>query len=125
MSKAKLTGIAPIMVVHNVLRTSSFYVDRLGFSLIALAGAPPVYAMVERDGIQIHFTVSDGEKININKELRLTAYDIILWIPDIHAFYNEVRQQGLHITEEIVRRSYGNMEFVIEDIDGHRILICD
>lgn len=125
MSKAKLTGIAPIMVVRSVLRTSSFYVDRLGFSLIALAGTPPVYAMVERDGLQIHFTVSDGEKININKELRSTAYDIILWIPDIHAFYNEVRQQGLHIAEEIVRRSYGNMEFVIEDIDGHRILICD
>lgn len=125
MKKAKLVGIAPQLVVTDVKKTAEFYRDRLGFTIIGLVLEPPVYAMVERDGFQVHFAKSDGAGISINKNFRSMSHDLIIWVPEIDAFYEEVSSNGVNINEGIVKRPYGSREFVMEDCDGHRILVGD
>jgi len=125
MGKAKLIGIAPQLVVADVNATASYYQHVLGFTLIGLVGEPPVYAMVERDGFQVHFAKSDVGDIRRNKDYRSISHDLIIWVPEIDDFFEEVKSKNAKITEGIVQRVYGSREFVIEDIDGHRILVGD
>ena len=125
MDKAKLIGIAPQLVVHDVKRTAEYYKDILGFTIIGLVADPPVYAMVERDGIQIHFAKSDTQKIKVNKNYRSISHDFVIWVPEIDNFFQELKSRNAKIIEGIVKRIYGSREFVIEDCDGHIILIGD
>ena len=125
MNKAKLIGIAPQVVVIDVTRTAVYYRDILGFTIIGLVAEPPVYAMVERDGFQVHFAKSDTENIKINKDYRSIGHDFIIWVPEIDDFFDELKSKNVKIIEGIVKRTYGSREFVIEDCDGHRILIGD
>ena len=123
--KAKLIGIAPQLIVPDPKRTAEFYRDKLGFTIIGLVQEPPVYAMMERDGFQVHFAKSDGAEFSTNKNFRSISYDLIIWVPEIDLFFEEMQLSGVTIHERIVKRSYGSREFVIEDCDGHRILVGD
>jgi len=125
MDKAKLIGIAPQLVVKDVVVTAEYYRDILGFNIIDYFMNPPVYAMVERDGFQIHFAKSDINEIKTNYDFRKIAFDFIIWVPEIDKFYYEVKSRNAWIIEEITQKIYGSREFVISDIDGHRILIGD
>lgn len=125
MSHAKIIGIAAQLVVTDVQRTAAYYRDILGFRIIKLVGDPPVYAMTERDGFQVHFAKSDTAQIKTNKDFRAIANDLILWVPEIDLFFDELISRKANIIEGIIKRNYGSREFIIEDCDGHRILIGD
>jgi uncharacterized glyoxalase superfamily protein PhnB len=125
MKIAKIIGIAPQLVVSDVRKTADYYKEILGFTIIGLVADPPVYAMVERDGFQIHFAKSDTQNINTNKNYRSISYDFIIWVPEIDSFFDELKSKNVKIIENIVKRTYGSREFIIEDCDGHTILIGD
>jgi len=124
-NRAKLIGIAPQLVVRDVVKTAEYYRDVLGFRIIGYVLDPPVYAMVERDGFQVHFGKSDGPAVQTNEMLRKGTTDLIIWVPEIDAFYEELESRNADIAEGIVRRTYGSREFVIRDCDGHKILVGD
>jgi catechol 2,3-dioxygenase-like lactoylglutathione lyase family enzyme len=125
MERAKLIGIAPQLVVNDVVKTAEYYQEILGFHLINYALDPPVYAMVQRDGFQVHFAKADSNTLNITTQARKIGHDFIIWVPEIDAFFEELKAKGANIIEGIVKRSYGSREFVIEDCDGHTILVGD
>src|SRR5262249_35978248 len=112
MSIAKIIGLAPVFIVHDVVKTAEHYRDVFGFRIINYFLDPPVYAMVERDGFQIHFGKADGQAIHTNEEVRRIGVDCIIWVPEIEAFFSELRSRNADIDQEIVQRSYGR-EFVI------------
>ena len=124
-NRAKLIGTAPQLVVTNVVKTAEYYREVLGFNIIGYALDPPVYAMLERDGFQIHFGKSDSNAVSSNENLRKGTADFIIWVPEIDRFYEEVKSRNAEITEGIVKRVYGSREFTIRDCDGHKILVSD
>ncbi len=125
MQRAKLIGIAPQLVVNDVVKTAEYYRDVFGFNIIDYFMDPPVYAMVERDGFQIHFAKADTEEIKKNVDFRKFSRDLIIWVPEIDNFFQELKSRNAIIVEEITRRVYGSREFVVQDCDGHTILIGD
>lgn len=125
MTHAKIIGIAPTLAVSDVRRTVEYYKVALGFTNLGLVGDPPVYGMVARDGFQVHFVHTDTGMIHRNHELRTISYDLILWVPEIDIFYGELKSKSVHILQEITLKPYGSREFLLEDCDGHRILVGD
>ncbi len=125
MEKAKIIGVAPQLVVRDVKKSAEYYKDILGFTIIGLVLDPPVYAMVERDGFQVHFAKSDTQDIKKNKDYRSISHDFIIWVPEIQNFFDEVVSKNAKILEGITVKPYGSREFVIEDYDGHKILVGD
>ena len=121
---AKVIGIAPQFVVGDVVKTAEYYRDVLGFKLIGYILDPPVFAMVERDGIHIHFGKADGGVIKTNEQVRNISSDVIIWVPEIDAFYEEVTSKKADIIQGIVKRPYGR-EFVLRDCNGFKIAVCD
>ncbi|WKW47507.1 VOC family protein [Myroides sp. JBRI-B21084] len=118
MNKAQIIASAPRLYVENVEKTLIFYIEKLGFSLINKI--PNTYGMVERNGFQIHFAVFNNHFPNKNQKQH-----IILWIPEIELFFNEIQQKNITILEPITLRIYGNKEFVFADNNGNIITICD
>lgn len=123
--KPKLIGIAPQIVVPDVTKTAEYYRDVLGFTIIGYFLDPPVYAMVERDGMQIHFAKSDSSEIHVNEEFRKGTTDFVIWVPEIDAFFEELKLRGADIVEGIVKRVYGSREFIVRDCNRYKILFGD
>ena len=124
MDKAKLIGIAPQLVVNDVRITAEYYRNVLGFKIIDYFLDPPVYAMVERDAFQIHFGKADSNSLNLNEDFRKGSTDLVIWVPNIETFFDEIKSRNCDIVQSIVKRVYGR-EFIIRDCDGHKILVCD
>lgn len=122
-TKAQVIGSAPIIAVPNVRQTVDYYIENLGFELIATVLEPPVYGMVQRDGFQLHFGKSDS--FTPNNKHRGDLPDFILWVPEIDIYYGQVKQKGVTIVTPITLRPYGSREFIIEDLNGYHILIGD
>ena len=57
-------------------------------------------------------------EFSINKNFRTISYDLIIWVPEIDLFFEEMQLSGLTIHQGIVKRSYGSREFVIEIVTG-------
>ena len=86
-SKAKLTGIAPQLIVMDVVKTAKYYRDVLGFTIIGYFSDPAVYAMVERDGFQIHFGKADGAEIKTNEQFRKINTDFYWYFLNLYSHY--------------------------------------
>ena len=92
--RIKVIGIAPQVVVTDVVRTVEYYRDELGFNSIGYFPDPPVYAMVERDGFQIHFGKNDSGQ-PANEQLRKIGTDFILWVRKSIGFMKSLRRGEL------------------------------
>ncbi len=118
MKKASLIGSAPRFYTEDIEKMLRFYTGSLGFRLIG--SIPGAYGMVERDGFQLHFA-----KFNPLFPNRNQPQHILLWIPEIELFFEEITEHKVKILEAVTLRSYGNREFVIEDPEGNIITVCD
>lgn len=70
VTRAILTNIAPQFVVHDVVKTAEYYRDKLGFTILGYFVDPSVYAIVARNGMEIHFGIADGDEIKLNESVR-------------------------------------------------------
>jgi len=119
---SKLKGIAPHFVVPDVVRAAEHYRDKLGFKILGYFLQPPVFAMVRRDGVEIHFGKSDaGGPAAPPSALRSEGVDAYIWVDDVNASYAEFRARGAEIIEGPVKRIYDRIEIVVRDPDGFKI----
>lgn len=83
-AKAVLKCIAPQFVVADVVATSEYYRDVLGFEILGFFADPPVYAMVARDGVEIHFGKAGGPSAGVpDLPSRRLGSDAYIWVDDI------------------------------------------
>src|SRR5581483_7543453 len=53
MSRPRILGTSPCLVVSNLERSMAFYCDKLGFAEPETWGEPPSFGMANRDGFDI------------------------------------------------------------------------
>lgn len=110
----------------NVVATAEYYRDILGFNILSYFLDPPVYAMVERDGIEIHFGKSDSGEMQFNETIRKgLGPDAYIIVSDIDGLHAELLASGANVIHAPVKRVYGSIEFEIRDCDGHKIVFGD
>jgi len=113
-------------IVPDVVKTAEYYRDVLGFSILGYFLDPPVYAMVRRDEVEIHFGKSDAGDIHTNQSLRKgLGTDVYIIVSDIEALHDALAAAGANIVQPLVKRVYGSIEFEILDCDGHKITFGD
>lgn len=123
---AKLKKGAPQFVVMDVVKTAEFYRDALGFKILGYFLDPPVYAMVERDNVEIHFGKAHGEAMQFNETVRRGhGTDIYIWTTDLNALNIELIENGVEIIEGPTMREYGNTDIVVRDCNGFKIVFGD
>lgn len=115
--------VSPQFVVPDVTSAAEYYRDVLGFRILGYFQDPPVFAMVARDAVEIHFgKADDGAAASPNvlrrRGLGLDAY---IWVNDLDALHAELKGRGAKIIEAPAVRVYKCYEMVVEDNFGFHL----
>lgn len=122
----KFKKLAPQLVVPDVVKTAEFYRDELGFTILGYFLDPPVYAMVSRDDVEIHFGKADGNTVQVNESVRKgLGSDVYIWVSDIDQLFEELSAKNVEIVEGPVKRIYGSIEVTITDCNGFQVVFGD
>lgn len=119
----RLTMVSPVFVVPDVVAAAEYYRDVLGFRILSYFLDPPVFAMVERDAVDIHIGKADNDaqpSPNISRR-RGVGIDAYIWVNDLDALHAEFKSRGARIIESPVLRVYKCYEMVVEDNFGFRL----
>src|SRR5687768_18490443 len=109
--RAKLSKVAPQLVVTDVVKTAEYYRDSLGFNILGYFADPPVYAMVERDNVEIHFGKADSNNVQKNEAVRRDlGSDVYIWTDNLDALHKELVANNVEIAGGPVKRVYGSTE---------------
>jgi catechol 2,3-dioxygenase-like lactoylglutathione lyase family enzyme len=107
----------PQFSVSDVVATAEYYRKTLGFEVRGFFGDPPVFATVDRDGVEIFFNqLPPG---HATTRVRAPgAYDAYLHVTAVDALAVEFRARGVVIREGPVDRSYHMRELIVSDLNG-------
>ncbi len=122
--EVRLTTISPQFVVPDVVAAAEYYRDVLGFRILGYFLDPPVFAMVARDTVEIHFgKASEGVLPSPNSERRGRGLglDAYIWVSDLDPLHEELKGRGAKIIEAPALRVYKCYEMVVEDNFGFRL----
>src|SRR3982750_4683281 len=97
MSDISFNSIAPQFVVPDVVRTAEWYRDNLGFQILGYFLDPPVYAIVRRGSVEIHFGKGDSEQTVSNVDIRKGSMEAYVFVEGIESLYEEFRSAGLDL----------------------------
>jgi DNA-binding transcriptional MerR regulator len=102
----------PVLASLDLEATQRFYAERLGFEPLFTY---PDYAISARDGIQIHFWLTDDRRDPENTSCRIE-------VTGIDALYEEMTAAGVvHPNGPLTSQPWGTREFAVLDADGNLI----
>ncbi|HEX6314802.1 MAG TPA: VOC family protein [Gemmatimonadaceae bacterium] len=112
-----IRGIVPQFTVPDVVSTAEYYRDVWGFSISGYWGDPPVFAIVEHDGIEMFFNQAQpGTKPRTGRVDG--GYDVYLHVRGLDAWNAQLKQEHADIIEGPELRVYGQRELVVRDLNG-------
>ncbi len=114
-----LKSVIPILFVTDVMATTRWFADRLGFETDFLYGEPPFYGAVSRDGICLHLRFVHRPNFT---ELASREESLILAtieVEDVRALFEEVSRRGVDIAQPLMKQDWGGTDFHVRDPDGN------
>lgn len=119
---ANLLGVAPVLLVRDVMEAADYYRDKLGFSYDRLWGEPPDFCMVRREGLTVMLSqLGPGREVVPHWQIVDKMWNVYFWVDDVETLYSEYQQSGAKIDYSLHLKPYGVKEFGIQDLDGHDI----
>jgi hypothetical protein len=104
-SPVRFKKLAPQPVAPDVVKTAEFYRDELGFKILGYFFDPPVYAMVSRDGAEIHFGKAYADAVQVNESVRKgLGTDVYIWVSDIDQLFGELSSRKVELVEGPIER---------------------
>ena len=107
-----------VLAVHNVRSSADFYVNMLGFRVVA---EPPGWIFVERDNCIIMMGECPDDMAPA--DLGCHNYFSYLQVDNADEFYEDVVAKGVEIVAPIADKPWQMREFGLRTVDGHRIMI--
>ncbi|HAY3535253.1 VOC family protein [Elizabethkingia anophelis] len=130
----RVTKLTPNFEVTDIKQTVAYYAENFGFRLVicvpetqdgidqSLAeGKTYVYAMMQKDNVEIFFQRTDTfkEDVVFSQGLPIGAsVSFYMDIEGIREFYQEMRKRNLEITD-LKTTWYGMQEFYLKDLNGY------
>jgi hypothetical protein len=119
-SARQLLRSAPYFPVADIEQSASHYERVLGFQREYVGGAPPVFAILSRDGLSIMLRVVAAPEQICPNERQGGTWDAFFWVRDARALHSEMQAHGADIVYgPIVQESYHMEEFAVRDREGY------
>jgi len=112
---AKLVAAAPAIAVADVAAAAAWFEARLGFREAGRFGEPPVWASLQRDGVEIMLTRGAPPPV----PGALAAY---VYVDDADALHAELTGRGAKLAGPPVDRAYQCREVEARMPDGRSIV---
>ena len=113
--RARPTFAAPAIAVADVAEVAAWFEARLGFREAGRFGEPPVWASLQRDGVEIMLTSGSAPAA----AGALAAY---VYVDDADALHAELAGRGAELPGPPVDRAYQCREVEARMPDGRSIL---
>jgi catechol 2,3-dioxygenase-like lactoylglutathione lyase family enzyme len=119
----------PQFTVTDLVRTTEYYRDVLGFQIAGYWDGeqvtptpenPPVFAIIWRDDVQIFFSRADQSEVRTGRADG--AYDAYFQIVGVDALAAELQTRGAEIIDGPETRVYQQRELVVADCNG--LVLC-
>ncbi len=107
-----------VLAVHDVRRSADFYVQMLGFRIVA---EPAGWIFVAKDGCMIMLGECPDDKHP--SELGCHSYFAYLRVADADSYYHDLKAKGADVLSAIEDKPWKMREFGLRTADGHRITI--
>lgn len=117
----RLTGVAPVLLVSDVMASAHHYRDAMGFTCEGFYGEPTSFAILERDGLRLMLQQSDPANIKPHWKIASGIWNVYFWVEDADALYAEFVARGAKIDYPPGNQPYGCREFGTQDLDGYDI----
>jgi uncharacterized glyoxalase superfamily protein PhnB len=118
----KLTGVAPILLVKDVVAAANYWRDCVGFSYERFWGEPPCFVILHRDGLQLMLSQApESAELRPHWTIVNQMWNVYFWVDDVETLYAELQERGATIDYTLGDKPYGCREFGIQDLDGHDI----
>jgi len=111
-----LFGAATIFTVRDVAASVAHYRDVLGFDVAFEYQAPPTYACLCRDDVQIHLIAAD------RSERPPGGGAIAIFVEDVDGIHAELVGNGANVVKPPQDYDYGMRDFDIVDPDGNSLV---
>lgn len=124
MKNVKLTNVCPVLISEDIVKTVSYYVEKLGFKYAKHYDKIDNFATIYRDSIELVVVQSKFGKVESNSKRYGVGYDIYIdpdTIEGVDELYREFLSKNVKVIYEPRKTDYGSYEFVVEDIDGRLI----
>jgi catechol 2,3-dioxygenase-like lactoylglutathione lyase family enzyme len=111
---------APYLLVADLGRAITYYVESLGFREEYRGGAPPVFAILSRDGFPLMLRLADEPERIVPNEKQGGTWDVFFWVHDVKALHEELVGRGAHVQYPVVHQAEYHMdECAFRDLDGY------
>jgi len=124
----KLLGVAPLLLVYDMQVSLDFYCNKLGFSLVSVAGEPPdfIWALVRLNDVELMMEpIYPKDRRPENPDPLRSAHhrDTVLYFgcPNIDESYSHLKAHGITLNEPRIA-PYGMHQLYFNDPDGY--LLC-
>jgi len=116
---AKLTGVAPILLVRDIVASADYFRKSVGFEC-NLYNDPPTFGICVRDEIRIMLAQCDDPPDPFWKVVE-KMWNAYFWVDNADELYKELIANGAKIDYTIYDTPWGTREFGIQDLDDHDI----
>src|SRR5262249_6084571 len=121
-SAPRLRIAYPQLFVADVQRAAEFYVQKLGFSIAYLYGAPPFYGLVTLDDVGLNLRCVASPLIDPSLRERESLLGANIVVDGVKALFLEFQRRGVDFAQTLKEQPWGATDFVVRDIDGN--LLC-
>jgi hypothetical protein len=125
--KPKLVAAEPQLFVADVNASCGYFQRKLGFSVVFTYGEPPYYAQVKRDGARLNLRCVEGAAIDPalrDREELLSASITVATAGEITELARDFQQAGIGFAQELAKKPWGALDFIIRDLDGNLLLFA-
>jgi hypothetical protein len=116
-AQPKITGTRYVLAVKDLVKSGEYYQSKLGFKSVWCEGG---WHLLYRE----KFIVMLGECPDDRSAFETVNHSYFAYIDleNVDMLYDEYRSRGVEILSKIEDRPWGQREFSIRTIDGHRIM---
>jgi len=116
----QLLRCAPYFPVADVELSADHYERVLGFQREYVAGTPPQFAILMRDGLPIMLRLVAAPQHISPNEKQGGTWDAFFWVRDVRALHAELLANGADIVYgPVVQDGYHMEEFAVRDREGY------
>ncbi|MCB8932530.1 MAG: glyoxalase superfamily protein [Fimbriimonadaceae bacterium] len=123
MADETILRTVTVMPVTDVVEAAGWYKSALGFELRWLKEGgelPPNYAVLERDGVQVHLILDEDPRPQ-PEWLRAGRGYLYLQVRDVESLYSGARSSG--VVRGIETEPWGARAFLLEDPSGNSVRV--
>ncbi len=127
MAKPIITATAAQLFVADIRTSCDFYTQKLGFTVVFVAGEPPFYAQVKRDRGLLNLKHMDEPVLDPSlrdQEALLSADLAVDTYVALEDLFREFQAAGVTFYQKLRKEPWGAATFIVKDPDGNLILFA-